>query len=480
MVVSLPIGESQTSSLLEDTANANNRSNHDNNNGTLTRDGMELDGFVPDEFMNSNNRTTEAVTNAVQEQEVNDETGNVDEEAMKIVKSILKQSSKKYEKPSTAAIIQRWWKSTGNIHTNVNKSQQEILSTMIQSKAGVTTTTTTTTTAAAAATTTTTTTDVNDHQKQQAKQQPANDNVPEALPPIAQPGHTDHVQIINSEIIDSRLATPPKSISPLASVVVTNGTGNNVASHKRAIDTGNYQTQQPHRFKKIAAKTVLSQKHTTQNITNVASMMAPARAHSTNTTATMNNNYTHKQRNTSLNRPPMEVTIETPIKKEYTKHDATANKKNKKNIKTKVPPIKKKSTAKKPTAAAVAKKKQVGTNVSNKSTATKNSDNKLNGNSTTETVATTTTNSKANKNNRMIWEGAPNDVVAFTINWDGWMKRSYERQNGATKERLDYYWYTPIQKYKLRSIKEVERFVQHYNDNGQDEIKALDQMKKRK
>jgi hypothetical protein len=74
------------------------------------------------------------------------------------------------------------------------------------------------------------------------------------------------------------------------------------------------------------------------------------------------------------------------------------------------------------------------------------------------------------KRNPQVWEGVPDDPVAFDIDWStGWVKRGFERTSGARKSFIDYYWYTPERKYKLRSLKEVERFVNFYHANDQDE-----------
>jgi hypothetical protein len=57
-----------------------------------------------------------------------------------------------------------------------------------------------------------------------------------------------------------------------------------------------------------------------------------------------------------------------------------------------------------------------------------------------------------------IWFGKP-DPKEIPGDAKGWSKRTFQRQSGETKGSTDHYWYTPILKKKLRSLKEVERFV---------------------
>jgi Methyl-CpG binding domain len=86
---------------------------------------------------------------------------------------------------------------------------------------------------------------------------------------------------------------------------------------------------------------------------------------------------------------------------------------------------------------------------------------------------------KKRKPNPQVWEGVPDDVVAFEIDWQsGWIKRGFKRSSGASKDSVDYYWYTPKHGYRLRSIKEVERFVNLYNANNLDEEVAHRLLKK--
>jgi hypothetical protein len=49
---------------------------------------------------------------------------------------------------------------------------------------------------------------------------------------------------------------------------------------------------------------------------------------------------------------------------------------------------------------------------------------------------------------------------------EGWLKKGFKRQSGETVQRVDYYWYSPKEKYRLRSMMEVKRFtlaLQAYN-----------------
>ena len=52
------------------------------------------------------------------------------------------------------------------------------------------------------------------------------------------------------------------------------------------------------------------------------------------------------------------------------------------------------------------------------------------------------------------------------------MKKVFVRDGGATKGRGDRYWFSPKEKYKLRSLVQVRRFLAALAENGGDEIKA--------
>eukprot|EP00542_Grammatophora_oceanica_P015950 CAMPEP_0194036044 /NCGR_PEP_ID=MMETSP0009_2-20130614/8436_1 /TAXON_ID=210454 /ORGANISM="Grammatophora oceanica, Strain CCMP 410" /LENGTH=539 /DNA_ID=CAMNT_0038677639 /DNA_START=225 /DNA_END=1841 /DNA_ORIENTATION=- len=70
-----------------------------------------------------------------------------------------------------------------------------------------------------------------------------------------------------------------------------------------------------------------------------------------------------------------------------------------------------------------------------------------------------------------IWSGPPDEKIEG--GWPpGWTKKIFRRMNGATKGSTDRYWYTPVTQRKLRSMKEVARFMGHLRDNGGDEQAA--------
>ena len=70
-----------------------------------------------------------------------------------------------------------------------------------------------------------------------------------------------------------------------------------------------------------------------------------------------------------------------------------------------------------------------------------------------------------------VWEGAPDEDLEG--GWpDGWVKKLYARKNGATKGTKDRYWFTPVEKYKLRSMNEVKRFMAALQKTDGDEKQA--------
>lgn len=78
----------------------------------------------------------------------------------------------------------------------------------------------------------------------------------------------------------------------------------------------------------------------------------------------------------------------------------------------------------------------------------------------------------------LMWEGSPDEPLPTGSSWPtGWIKRVFERRNGATKGQSDRYWYTPIQHYKLRSMVEVKRFLAALKASKGDEPKAKQTMK---
>ena len=69
-----------------------------------------------------------------------------------------------------------------------------------------------------------------------------------------------------------------------------------------------------------------------------------------------------------------------------------------------------------------------------------------------------------------MWSGAPTEVVDFS--WDGWEKKTFQRQFGKTKGSYDSYWYTPQRHFKLRSMAEVRRFREALQQTMGDEVQA--------
>ena len=63
-----------------------------------------------------------------------------------------------------------------------------------------------------------------------------------------------------------------------------------------------------------------------------------------------------------------------------------------------------------------------------------------------------------NVSSPLVWEGVPREDLGQP--WpEGWMKRTFKRMTGKSAGTVDSYWYTPVLKYKLRSVKEVKRFL---------------------
>lgn len=63
---------------------------------------------------------------------------------------------------------------------------------------------------------------------------------------------------------------------------------------------------------------------------------------------------------------------------------------------------------------------------------------------------------------RVIWEGRPDEDLDG--GWpEGWTKKIFERQSGATKGGTDRYWYSPSpEKYKFRSMAEIRTYLIKY------------------
>jgi hypothetical protein len=94
---------------------------------------------------------------------------------------------------------------------------------------------------------------------------------------------------------------------------------------------------------------------------------------------------------------------------------------------------------------------------------------------TTKTVprkaAKPTKNAVAKAAASAISSGSPDEKLEG--GWpNGWIKKVFRRQNGATKGGTDSYWYTPEQGYKLRSMKEVKRFMKALTMTNGDEARA--------
>jgi len=58
------------------------------------------------------------------------------------------------------------------------------------------------------------------------------------------------------------------------------------------------------------------------------------------------------------------------------------------------------------------------------------------------------------------------------------VKKVFERKSGATKGSRDRYWYSPKEKFKLRSLVEVKRFLKALATSEGDEKKAKEIMHK--
>ncbi|KAL3922241.1 MAG: hypothetical protein SGILL_002313 [Bacillariaceae sp.] len=77
-----------------------------------------------------------------------------------------------------------------------------------------------------------------------------------------------------------------------------------------------------------------------------------------------------------------------------------------------------------------------------------------------------------------IWSGTPNEPIEG--GWPaGWVKRTFKRMN-ISKKHTDSYWYSPQEQYKLRSMKEVERFFDALKQEHGDEKEAWKVFKGRK
>ena len=65
--------------------------------------------------------------------------------------------------------------------------------------------------------------------------------------------------------------------------------------------------------------------------------------------------------------------------------------------------------------------------------------------------------------NPLIYDGKPMATLPNSATWPtGWKEKHYERQSGNTATRLDRYWYPPKSDHKLRSIKDVLRYMEAF------------------
>jgi hypothetical protein len=75
-----------------------------------------------------------------------------------------------------------------------------------------------------------------------------------------------------------------------------------------------------------------------------------------------------------------------------------------------------------------------------------------------------------------VWEGTPDEPCKG--GWPkGWIKRVFQRKNGASKGHTDRYWYSPISSFKLRSMVEVHKFMTALKAAKGDEATAKRTMK---
>jgi len=78
--------------------------------------------------------------------------------------------------------------------------------------------------------------------------------------------------------------------------------------------------------------------------------------------------------------------------------------------------------------------------------------------------------------NLEVWSGEPTEPLEG--GWPpGWTKKLYERGSGKTKGTKDRYWFSPIEKRRLRSMAEVKRFLEALAKTNGDESAAWDMFK---
>lgn len=74
-----------------------------------------------------------------------------------------------------------------------------------------------------------------------------------------------------------------------------------------------------------------------------------------------------------------------------------------------------------------------------------------------------------------VWTGPPDEDIDG--GWPkGWVKKIFARKNGATKGSTDRYWYSPKEKFKLRSMVQVRKFLKALAETKGDERKAKETM----
>ena len=65
--------------------------------------------------------------------------------------------------------------------------------------------------------------------------------------------------------------------------------------------------------------------------------------------------------------------------------------------------------------------------------------------------------------NPSVYEGKPQAKLPNGATWPtGWIEKHFERQSGTTANTFDRYWYPPKTDYKLRSLKDVVRYMEAY------------------
>jgi hypothetical protein len=64
----------------------------------------------------------------------------------------------------------------------------------------------------------------------------------------------------------------------------------------------------------------------------------------------------------------------------------------------------------------------------------------------------------------------------FTFYHTQWVKKVFSRKNGASKGVTDRYWYSPKEKFKLRSMVQVRKFLKALAGTEGDEKMAKKKM----